>query len=60
MGCMKSKYLQSSVILESSVFFDDGQLIVLTNCFVKKTQKTPKIHLNLAIKLKKEYFLNKK
>ena len=40
-------------------FFDDGQLVVLTNCFVKKTQKTPKKHLNLAIKLKKEYFLNK-
>jgi len=40
-------------------FFDDGRLVVLTNCFVKKTQKTPKKHLDLAVKLKKEYFANK-
>lgn len=41
-------------------FFDEGQLVVLTNCFLKKTQKTPKKHLRLAIKLKNEYFSNKK
>lgn len=40
-------------------FFDEGQLVVLTNCFIKKTQKTPKKELELAIKLKKEYFKNK-
>ena len=40
-------------------FFDEGRLVVLTNCFVKKTQKTPKKHLKLAIKLKQEYFLKK-
>lgn len=40
-------------------FFDDGMMIILTNCFMKKSQKTPKKHLNLAIKLRKEYF-NKK
>jgi len=38
---------------------DDGNLVVLTNCFVKKTQKTPKKQINLAIKLKTEY-LNEK
>lgn len=26
-------------------FFDEGNLVVLTNCFVKKTQKTPKKNL---------------
>ncbi len=41
-------------------FFDEGQLVILTNCFVKKTQKTPKKELELAIKLKKEYFATKK
>ena len=41
-------------------FFDEGQLVVLTNCFVKKTQKTPKKELELAKKLKKEYFETKK
>jgi len=41
-------------------FFDEGQLVVLTNCFIKKTQKTPKKELELANRLKKEYFKNKK
>ena len=40
-------------------FFDEGRLVVLTNCFIKKTQKTPKKELKLAIRLKKEYFQNK-
>ncbi len=37
-------------------FFDEGQLIVLTNGFQKKTQKTPKSEIVLAKKIKKEYF----
>jgi len=41
------------------VFLDDGNLVVLTNCFVKKTQKTPKKEIDLAEKLKIEY-LNEK
>ena len=40
-------------------FFDKGELVVLTNCFVKKTQKTPRKEIRLAEKLKKEY-LNEK
>ncbi len=40
-------------------FFDDGNLIVLANCFVKKTQKTPKKEIKLAEKLKKEYLKEK-
>ena len=36
-------------------FFDKGKLIVLTNCFVKKTRKTPKKEIKLALKLKQEY-----
>jgi phage-related protein len=35
--------------------FDKGNLVVLFNAFQKKTQKTPKQELNLALKLKKEY-----
>jgi phage-related protein len=34
-------------------FFDDGNLVVLANCFVKKTQKTPIREIKLAEKLKK-------
>jgi phage-related protein len=40
-------------------FFDDGNLVVLTNCFVKKTQKTPRKEIKFAEKLKKEYFKDK-
>ncbi len=40
-------------------FFDEGKLVVLTNCFLKKTQKTPSKEIRLAEKLKKEY-LNEK
>ncbi|MRM82668.1 type II toxin-antitoxin system RelE/ParE family toxin [Riemerella anatipestifer] len=36
-------------------FFDEGKLIVLTNGFQKKTQKTPKKEIEKALKIKKEY-----
>jgi phage-related protein len=34
-------------------------LVVLVNCFVKKTQKTPRKEIKLAEKLKKEYLKDK-
>ena len=37
-------------------FFDKGNLIILINGFQKKTQKTLPKELELAIKLKKQYF----
>jgi len=40
-------------------FFDKGELIVLTNCFIKKTQKTPKKEIKMAEKLKREYMNEK-
>lgn len=40
--------------------FDKGNLVVLFNGFQKKTQKTPKNEIELAEKLKKEYFEQKK
>ena len=36
--------------------FDKGNLVVLFNAFHKKTQKTPKQEIELAEKLKNEYF----
>ena len=36
-------------------FFDDGNLIVLTTGFHKKTRKTPKKELDRAARIKKEY-----
>lgn len=41
-------------------FFDEGHLIILTNGFQKKTQKTPRKEIELAERLKKQYFHEKK
>ena len=40
-------------------FFDEGLLVVLTNCFIKKTQKTPTKEIKIAERLKKEYLIEK-
>ena len=39
--------------------FDKGKIVVLFNAFQKKTQKTPKAEIDLALKLMNEYFENK-
>jgi phage-related protein len=39
--------------------FDKGNLVVLFNGFQKKSQKTPKSEIDLALKLKEEYFNSK-
>ena len=41
-------------------FFDEGKLIVLANGFQKKTQKTPKKEIEKALKIKEEYYEDKK
>ena len=41
-------------------FFDHGNLIVLASGFQKKTQKTPKIEIEKALKIKQEYESNRK
>ena len=40
--------------------FDKGNLVILFNGFQKKTQKAPKKEIDLALKLKDEYFNSKK
>ena len=40
-------------------FYDGGELVVLVNCFLKKTQKTPRKEIELAERLKKEYLIEK-
>jgi len=41
-------------------FFDKGRLVILLNGFQKKTRKTPKTEIELAEKLKQEYYNEKK
>jgi phage-related protein len=36
-------------------FFEQGQLVVLVNGFQKKTRKTPKKEIEMALKIKAEY-----
>ena len=36
-------------------FFDHGNLVVLGNAFMKKTQKTPKQEIKKALKIMEEY-----
>jgi phage-related protein len=40
-------------------FFDSGMLVILLTGFKKKTQKTPKKEIEQALKLMKEYYLDK-
>lgn len=40
--------------------FDEGNIVILFNGFQKKTQKTPKNEIELAERLKREYFDEKR
>lgn len=40
-------------------FFDQGQMVVLTNGFIKRTQKVPKQEIKLAEQRKKDYLQRK-
>jgi phage-related protein len=55
-GLFEIRVEAGSDIYRVFCFFDKGQLVVLANGFQKKTQKTPKGEIELAEKLKKQYF----
>ncbi len=54
-GLFEIRVQQGSDIFRIFCFFDEGQLIILTNGFQKKTQKTPKKEIEKALKIKNEY-----
>ena len=54
-GIYEVRVITSQKNIRILCFQDEGNLIVLTNGFIKKTQKTPKKEIKLAEKLKKEY-----
>ena len=41
-------------------FFDGSMLLILTNGFVKKSQKTPRQEIELAVRRKNEYLSRKR
>lgn len=55
-GLYEIRVEQGSDIYRVFAFFDKGKLIILINGFQKKTQKTPKKEIELAEKLKNQYF----
>ena len=54
-GLFEIRVQQGSDIFRIFCFFDQGQLVVLANGFQKKTQKTPKKEIEMAIKIREEY-----
>jgi phage-related protein len=54
-GLFEIRIQQGSDIFRIFCFFDEGQLIILTNGFHKKTQKTPKKEIEKALKIKQDY-----
>lgn len=55
-GIFELRAKQSSNISRVLYFFYVGKKIIMTNGFIKKTQKTPKNELNTAIKYRKDYY----
>ncbi len=55
-GLFEIRVQVGSNIFRIFCFFDAGNIVVIGNGFQKKTQKTPKNELELAVKIKQEYF----
>jgi phage-related protein len=58
-GLNETKYSLGSDTWRVFCFFDEGRLAILLNGFQKKSQKTPKSEISVALRLKKEYFEEK-
>jgi len=54
-GLYEIRVKQGSNIYRIFCFFDRGELIVLANAFQKKSQKTPRKEIIMALKIKDEY-----
>ena len=54
-GLYEIRVQMGSNIYRIFCFFDQGQLVVIANGFQKKSQKTPKQEIELALKIKGEY-----
>ena len=59
-GLYETRFSLGNNIWRVFCFFDEGRLIILLNGFQKKSQKTPKKEIDLATRLMKEYYENKK
>lgn len=58
-GIYEVRVITTFISIRILCFFDKGELVVLGNCFVKKSQKTPRKEIKIAEKLKQEYMNEK-
>ena len=58
-GIYEVRVITSQKSIRILCFHDEGTLVILTNAFVKKTQKTPKNEIKISENLKIEYLKQK-
>ena len=58
-GLYEARIQLGSNIWRVFCFFDNGKLVILLNGFQKKTQKTPKIEIEKALRLMTKYYNEK-
>ena len=58
-GIFELRAEHNSNIFRVFFIFDDGNVVILFNGFQKKTQKTSQKEIDMALKLKKEYYEDK-
>ena len=54
-GIFELRTVHSSNIVRTLYFFQKERTVVVTNSFIKKTQKTPEKEIETAIKRRKDY-----
>ena len=59
-GLFEIRIKQGNDIFRIFCIFDEGNLVILFNGFAKKTQKTPKQEIEKALKIKEDYYAEKK
>jgi phage-related protein len=59
-GLFEIRIKQGSDIFRIFCIFDEGNLVVLFNGFTKKTQKTPNQEIEKALKIKDNYYAEKR
>lgn len=59
-GIYEIRIKNGSDIYRIFSFFDDGKLVILLHGFTKKSQKLPRKEIDKAIKLRREYYEDKR
>jgi len=59
-GLYEIRIKEGSDIYRVFCCFDAGRMVILFNGFQKKSQKTPRKEIDKALRIKQDYFKNKK